>query len=440
MKVLVISMDVVGEGLAFAVRCVKAGHAVRLYLNPKANKTIGEGFKGVERVSDWLTSVKWADLILPTGNHDFMPALERARKFGANVFGPSVKSARLEIDRKAGMQFLTDNGIEVPAYKTFKTLKDAEAHVRKTEQRFVFKPLGDEDDKSLSYCAKSPADMVARLQRWQKLGMKLEGECMLQEFIEGTEFAVSSWMGSKGFIGNPNENFERKKLLSGDCGPNCGEAGTILKYVSESKLAEKILLPLQKGLVAMGHLGDVDVNCIVDERGQAWPLEFTARLGWPAFNIMCALHKDDPAQWMLDACSGKDTLKTSDKIAAGVVLAQPDYPYSKLTKAETDGVPIYGVTKENAKYLSPQAVKRVVQPSMKDGKLIEEPTWTTAGDYLAVVTGSGRTVREACERAYTTLKELHVPDGMYRDDIGEAVEKMIPTLQKHGFATEFRYS
>lgn len=439
MNVLIISMDSIGEGLAFALRCVRAGHAVRLYLAPAANQSIGEGFKGVEKIKNWLTSVQWSDLIVPTGNHEFMPVLDRARQFGAHVFGPSVKSSKLEIDRAVGMKFLEAHGIETPPFKTFKTLKDAEAHIRKTEERYVFKPLGDEDDKSLSYCSRSPADMVARLQRWQKLGMALKGECMLQEFIEGTEFAVSQWMGEYGFIGRPNENFERKKLLSGDCGPNCGESGTILKYVAKSALAEAVLHPLENDLMAMNHLGDIDVNCIVDEKGKAWPLEFTARLGWPAFNIMQALHKNDPVEWMLDACEGKDTLETSEKIAAGVVLAQPDYPYSKLTKAETDGIPIYGVTKENQKYLSPQSVKVQAQPVMEGDKLTEKPIWTTAGDYLAVVTGTGRTVTEACNRTYATLKELHVPDGMFRDDIGEALKERIPKLQSFGYAMEFKY-
>jgi phosphoribosylamine--glycine ligase len=439
MKVLIISMDSIGEGLAFALRCVKAGHAVRLHLSPTANKTIGEGFKGVEKVTEWTRSVKWADLILPTGNHAWMGQLDRMRKDGANVFGPSPRSAKLEIDRKAGMDFLTQHGIECPAFKTFKTLKEAEAHVRKSEGRYVFKPLGDEDDKSLSYCSDSPADMIARLQHWQRLGMSLKGECMLQEFIEGIEFAVSRWVGKEGFIGQANENFERKKLLSGDCGPNCGEAGTILKYVEASKIADEVLEPLEDSLVALGHLGDIDVNCIIDEKGKAWPLEFTARLGWPAFNIMCALHTADPVEWMRDACSGGDTLEVSPKTAAGVVLAQPDYPYSNLTKKETDGIPIYGVTKQNAKYISAQSVRRQSMPAMSEKKLVEEPTWVSAGDYLAVVTGTARTVSQACERAYATLKELHVPDGMYRDDIGEALKERIPKLKAQGFATEFEY-
>jgi phosphoribosylamine--glycine ligase len=189
----------------------------------------------------------------------------------------------------------------------------------------------------------------------------------------------------------------------------------------------------------MGHLGDIDVNCIVDEKGKAWPLEFTCRLGWPAANILWASHRSDPVEWMRDACRGKDTLDTSPQVHAGVVVAQPDYPYSKLTKKETDGIPIYGVTDRNRKFISPQAVKIVPMPAMKGEELVEQPTWTTAGDYLAVITGHGRTVHQACERAYSTIKDLHIPDMIYRDDIGEALEKKIATLHPLGYAMEFTY-
>lgn len=438
MKVLVIS-SLSSEGLAFALRCVSAGHTVRLFLGKHANKTTGDGFRGLEKVKEWLPSIQWADLVFVTDNVAFMPALDRVRKAGAPVFGPSTASASLEIERKEGMQFLEAHGIECPPYKTFKTLKEAESFLRKDGGRFVFKTMGDEEDKSLSYCSKSAADMIARLQRWQKLGLKLKGACMLQEFIEGTEFAVSRWMGTGGFIGKPCENFEFKKLLSGDCGPNCGESGTLIAYVDDSKIFDEAMKPLEADLLALGHLGAIDVNCIIDDKGKVWPLEFSARPGWPIFNIMGALHEGDPAQWMLDALHGKDTMEVSEKIAAGVVLAQPDYPHSNLTKAETDGVPIYGVTRENKKYIFPQDVKRQMMPVMRGAEIIEAPTWVSAGDYLAVVTGTGRSVSQACERAYATLKELHVPDGMWRSDIGEALEEKIPELQKHGYATEFVY-
>jgi len=85
-------MDTVGEGLPLALRAIQAGHAVRMFLAKGANKTIGDGFKGLEKVDNWLTSIPWADLVVPTGNHDFMPRLEGAREKTC-VFGPSVKSA-----------------------------------------------------------------------------------------------------------------------------------------------------------------------------------------------------------------------------------------------------------------------------------------------------------------------------------------------------------
>lgn len=262
---------------------------------------------------------------------------------------------------------------------------------------------------------------------------------MLQEFIEGTEFAVSGWMGTEGFVGQFNENFEFKKTMAGDTGPNCGEAGTVMKYVAASKLADQMLRSLEQALVKLDHVGDIDVNCIVDKAGKPWPLEFTCRLGWPAFNIMCALHKGDPVQWMLDACEGRDTLQVSPRVAVGVVVAQPDFPYSERKQADTDGVPIYGVTDENRRHLWPQSVKKMPQPVMVDDKVEEAQTWSTAGDYVLVVTGMGRTVASAAERAYTTVKELQIADMIYRNDIGKKLQQQLPTLHAQGYAREFSY-
>lgn len=439
LKILLVDQDAVA--LAFALRCVKAGHAVRWFIKPDKsnNQRTGDGFKGIQKISNWLSSVKWADLIWCANNSDYIPKLDSLRKEGVNYFGPSKMSADLEIKRAEGMKFLEKNKIEVPSFKQFASLAEAEAHVRKTEERFVFKTLGDNEDKSLSYVSKDPADMIARLQRWQKLNMNPKGPVMLQEFIEGIEFAVSGWMGKKGFVGLPNENFEHKKLLSGNAGPNCGETGTIMKYVNGSALAESVLFPLEKALVKMGHMGDIDVNCIIDKKGKAWPLEFTMRPGWPAFNIMLAEHKGDPAQWMLDACQGKDTLDVSPQVACGIVLGIPDFPFSRTDMEEREGTPIYGVTEKNKQFIAPEGVKMEKLPQMEGKKVVEKEMWVSTDNCLGVVTGLGKTVKQACERAYATVKELSASDMMWRDDIGESLEKSLPELQKNGYAKEFTY-
>jgi phosphoribosylamine---glycine ligase len=437
MRLLIVDME--GTGLAFALRCQKAGHEVRLWVDPGYSPKIGDGFKGITKVENWVGSVKWADLVFPTGNHQFMPKLDAIRRIGIKVFGPTQESASLEIDRNKGMKFLEKHGIRVPEYEEFKTLEAARDHVKKTERRYVFKTLGDADDKSLSYCSKSPADMIARIDRWIMLKLNPKGPVMLQEFIDGTEFAVSTWVGKNGFIGKFNENFEHKKLLSGNAGPNCGESGTVQKYCMGSILGDEMLKPLEESLVKMGHTGDIDVNCIIDDQGQAFPLEFTCRPGWPAFNIMLVENDGDPVQWMYDACKGKDSTEFNLDIACGVVLAQPDYPYSKLTKKETDGIPIYGITAKNSQYIHPQSVRMQSQPVMDGDSVKDKDIWTTCGDYLAVITGTGDTVKQATARAYRTLKQIQVPDMIYRDDIGEKLEEEIETLHNFGYADEFTY-
>src|SRR5262249_47010025 len=150
-----------------------------------------------------------------------------------------------------------------------------------------FKTLGSEEDKSLSYVSKDASDMINKLRAWKRRGLKLKGSCMLQDFIPGIEIGVSRWMGSQGFLRARGENVEHKKLMSGNWGPNTGEMATVMWYSGQSKLSRKVLDPLEQDLLSMGHRGDIDVNCIIDESGKPWPLEFTARLGWPAFYIMC---------------------------------------------------------------------------------------------------------------------------------------------------------
>ena len=91
--------------MAFCVRCVKAGHQVRPYLSPGNNPTTGDGFKGIEKVSNWVGSMAWADLTFITGNHQFLQRLDVFRKRGMNIYAPTAESAQLEIDRGKGMEF-----------------------------------------------------------------------------------------------------------------------------------------------------------------------------------------------------------------------------------------------------------------------------------------------------------------------------------------------
>jgi len=435
MKVLIVDQD--GVGLSFALRAKNAGHQVRWFIKPKKsnNQDTGKGFKGIDKIDNWVPHVQWADLIFCTSNDDYIERLEFFRKKGFPVFAPSVASAKLEISRKDGMKLLEKMGIECAPYKTFKNMAEAEKHVRKTEERFVFKTLGDNEDKSLTYVSKSPADLIA----WMQRTPPPKGEVMLQSFINGVEMGISRFMGSKGWVGQWNESFEHKKLMPGNFGPNTGEMGTVAYFTGASKLGTDTLAKCEEELLKLGHRGDTALGFMIDESGKPWPTEWTCRLGWPIANMMLGATKGDPVSWMKDAIDGKDTTSFSEDIGVCLVLAHSDFPHGNAPPEEVNGVPIYGVTRGNLHHIHPQGVQMMKLPDMKDEKIVEHEMWATSSEYVAVITGFGKNISQASKRAYKTIKQLHVANPIVRDDIGEVLKEQLPELHKLGYATHCQY-
>ena len=439
MNILLVDSDESAIFAGLAYRATLFGHKVKIFLppGPLLNPNTLKGFQNIEVIDNWVAAVKWANLALVSDIKKYLPRLMQLRKAGVPYFGPSVDSAKLEMDRALGMKFLESRGIECPPYLSFNSLKEAEQHQWKTDKRYVFKPLGTTEDKALTYCAKTPEDMISTLQRWQKMGMKNNQPVMLQEFIPGIEFGVAKCMGKDGFIGPALESFEHKPLMNGDIGPGTGEMGTSQKYSQTSKLFNDVLRPLEADLVRMGHMGNIDVNCIIDSKGKAWPLEFTSRWGWPQFNIQLAQHQGDPVEWMVDALNGKDTLKASLDHAIGVVLTQPPFPSQNKTWDEVEK-PFFMENDKIKKHIMPQSMMIGSYPHNEDGKLVMRKNWMTTGTYFAVVTALGNTVEQSMDRVYKTVDKIHVSSMMYRTDVGQRVINKLPDLQALGFAADWQ--
>jgi len=439
MKLLIV--DPGGNGLDYAMRAQRDGHDVRLAIRQtEKTKHIGRGI--VHVVDDYRGWVRWADLVFMTDNTHYTYDLDQKwRAEGVKVLGASIAAAEWELDRTVGMGVFKKHGIDVPAFKTFNDYESAMSYVKREGKRFVSKPSG-EADKTLSYCSKSPVDMLYMLQRWKKLG-KLKGPFILQEFIGGTEMAVGGWFGPGGFNAGWCENFEFKKLMNDDMGVATGEQGTVLRYVRSSKLARKVLAPLTDALLKLGYVGYIDVNCIIDDNGKPWPLEFTMRPGWPTFNIQMALHHGDHVKWLLDLWNGIDA-KNWDMgtVATGVVVSIPDYPYSHLTRKEVVGVPLYGLKPETWENVHAGELMMGEAPNQLGGQIVDKvPMVVTAGDYVLVMTGTGSTVQEATTSTYRRLARLMMPNSpMWRTDIGARLKKQLPALQAQGYATGLDYS
>jgi len=202
-------------------------------------------------------------------------------------------------------------------------------------------------------------------------------------------------------------------------------------------LAQEVLLPLEADLIRCGYTGYIDVAVMVGEDGGLCPLEFTSRHGWPLFQIQQALHMD-VAGWMLDLLEGRDTFAPRDDIAVGVVVTMPEFPFDSRNRRELTGYPIWGITSENRFNVHPCEV--MLGEAYNDrGK--KEPLLVSAGEYLLVASGTGKSVEKAAREAYAVIDELTIPNSpMYRTDIGKRLEKQLPKLQRLGYATEWRFA
>jgi phosphoribosylamine--glycine ligase len=238
------------------------------------------------------------------------------------------------------------------------------------------------------------------------------------------------WFGPGGFDQRWSESFEFKKLMSGNYGMNTGEMGSVLRFTKTSKLARKVLQPLEDCLARCGYVGYISVNCIIDGVGNPWPLEFTMRPGYPTINIEAAAHSTvDPVDRLYALAKGDDCKSALlDRVALGVVIALPSFPHSHSLAKEIDGIPIHGITSRIWPHFHP------CQMRSTKGQL------ETAGDYVAVVTAQSDTVSGAREAAYKRVSRIHVPGGVaVRDDIGERLSRQLPILHEHGYATGMKY-
>jgi phosphoribosylamine--glycine ligase len=440
MRLLVI--DPHGDGLDVALRAQRDDHEVRYFVRP-SNKTenIGKGLVNV--VSDFKDWLRWADVVFAADNTVYLRDLQGARNEGhLGIIAATEETASWEINRPVGQQIFRKHGIPTIRFRQFDDYDTAIRFVKREDRRFVSKPCGDDDkDKALSYVSKSPEDMVYMLERWQELG-KLKNPFILQDFVDGSEMAVGAFCGPNGFIEGWCENWEHKKFMNNDLGISTGEMGTVMRFVRQSKLAKKVLAPLEAELIKQQYTGYIDVNCIIDDAGEAWPLEFTMRPGWPTYNIQMALMKGDTAQWLLDLTKGTDPrIWIYDSVAIGAAMCVPDFPYSHSTQREVCGIPIYGIKPNVWEHVHPCCMMMGSAPKKANGSFHDLPMPVTAGDYVLIMTAVAPTVRDAANTLYRRLGNLIVPTGaMYRTDIGRRLGKQLPKIQSHGFATAMVYS
>jgi phosphoribosylamine---glycine ligase len=407
-KFLFISLTGLISDIAWQV--AKEGHAVKYFIADEKDRDIADGF--VPKIASWENEVEWADVIVFDDTLGQGAVAQRLRAQGKRVVGGTPYTDRLEDDRSFGQEELKKAGVNILPYREFDNFDDATAYVRANPERYVIKPsgaaaspkrrlfVGDEEDGQ---------DVIRVLEAYKKSFPDEIKVFQLQRRVTGVEIAVGAFFNGREFIYPINVNFEHKKLFPGNIGPSTGEMGTAMFWSGPNRLFNSTLKKMEARLAEECYVGYIDLNCIVNGNG-IYPLEFTARFGYPTISIQQEGMTTPIGQFLADLPAGTAKLKVKSGFQIGVRIVVSPFPFD-------DDATFHSVSK-NAAILFKKGIPEEVH--IEDAKQIDAQ-WYVAGNsgVVLVVCGVGQTMRQAQAQAYSRIRNIMIPDMYYRDDIGE---------------------
>lgn len=424
-KFLFVSLESLSGDLAWQL--TKEGHEVKAYIKAKHDADVYNGF--LEKIDNWESFKDWADVIVFDDN-EFGEIADKLRKNGKLVIGGSIYTDMLEMDRDFGQTEMKKYGVNILPQWQFTDYEEAINFIRNNPDRYVFKPSGNTPSggKSLLFIGQEEdgKDLLELIEQNKKIWAKKAPIFQIQKFISGVEIGVGAFFNGHDFILPININFEHKRVFPGDIGQLTGEMGTLMFWSEPNKLFKMTLEKMKPALSESGYIGYIDINCIVNGRG-IYPLEFTARFGYPTIQIQSEGITMPTGEWLYKlACGENFELKTKKGFQVGVRIMVPTLFVKSSDKEITElyhDLPILFKKPGNLEGIHIEDVK------------LEDGTWRIAGQsgVLMVVTGSGTTVGEARHQVYNRIKNIMVQDMFYRTDIGMKWNTDSDKLQTWGY-------
>ena len=425
MNFLFVSYDGLIGDLAWSV--IKEGHQVKYAISNPEDREVGAGF--VPMVDDWRPEVDWADVIIFDDVLGMGTEAKKLRDAGKLVVGGTPYTDMLEDDRSFGQEELKKHDISIIPYRHFESFDDAINFVRENKARYVIKPSGEAQNlKGLLFIGEEEdgSDVIQVLEDYQQAWSDKIPTFQLQRRVEGVEVAVGAFFNGKEFAYPININFEHKKLFPGDLGPSTGEMGTAMFWSGPNRIFNQTLKKLESRLAEEGYVGYIDLNCIVSGQN-IYPLEFTARFGYPTIFIQQEGITMPIAEFLHGLASGtRKTFKTRTGFQIGVRIVVPPFPF---TDPETFRV------KSKDTIIHFRKGKEGVH--FEDVKLVNDE-WLITGNsgVILVVVGMGPTMKQAQRQAYSRIKNLIIPHMYYRVDIGDRWYEDSDKLHSWGYLRE----
>jgi phosphoribosylamine---glycine ligase len=408
--------------IGFMIADVKAeGNNVRLYSRECGSEILQGFFRPEEYVDDWENHAGWADIIV-FDDVGWGAKADRLRREGKAVVGCSQYSDRLEMDREFGQKELKRKGLNVLREWQFKSPKDTVDFISGNPGRYVLKPCGIHDmDTTLVGADDEGADLIEIIGHmgdyWVDEGVD---KFFLQEFVNGVEVEPGATFNGEAFQHPTDLTFEHKRFFTGDLGPMTWEMGSLMMYAEKNPLFDATLEKFSQDFRRAGYVGDVGLNCIVNEQG-IFPLEFTCRFGFPATQIIWADEAGSKADYIWNLGHMLENEPAEPGYYVGVTCVVPPFPFNDLREQEKYyGLPITfrDEKREGVFFVD----------VMRKGK-----KYHVASSCPMVVAAKAKTVDEARAKAYSRIKNIVLENMYYRTDIASKWEAQSGLLSEWGY-------
>ncbi len=338
--------------------------------------------------------------------------VDRFRKKGMRIYGPSGAAARLEGSKAFAKEVMRRHAIPTGGYKVYDKPDPAIEYLTHCDYPVVLKADGLAAGKGV-YIAQEFKDAEVAVKesmvkkRFGDAGKRL----LIEDFLAGEEISVHAITDGHTILPLCLAQ-DHKRVGDADTGENTGGMGTYspLPQVDEAtvdQIQDEIIV---RSVHAMNReevpfKGTLFVGVMLTKLGPK-VLEYNVRFGDPETQTMLARLKGDLFEILsatVDGTLDKVDVDWDPRTAVTVVLASGGYP-----RDFTKGHKIHGLEYD----LGPDILVFHAATKKLDGE------WYTNGGRVLSVTALGKDLVDARAKAYAAIEKIRFEKMIFRKDIG----------------------